>query len=80
MSPMSATWAIVLIGALVGTFGFFMALVSEDGGDTLRGVFLMTAAFGLTSAWLALKALRWLWREMRTIRIVELDDDGNPKR
>ncbi len=77
---MSATWAILLICALVGISGFFMALVSEDGGDTLRAVFLMTAAFGLTSAWLAFKALRWLWREMRTIRIVELDDDGNPKR
>lgn len=78
--PMSGTVAILLISALMGLSGLFMALVGEDGGDAILAAFLITGAFGLTATWLSFKALRWLWREMLIIRVVELDDDGNPKR
>ena len=34
----------------------------------------------LGGLWLSFKFLRWFWREMMTIREIELDENGNRKR
>ena len=34
----------------------------------------------LAGLWLSFKFLRWFWREMMTIREIELDENGNRKR